>query len=474
MDLFNKRQMMLTRRQFLGSSSVGMAAFSSLLAAEGAVPPLLLRTAPRAKRIIYLFQSGGPSQIDLFDPKPQLARFRGQDLPDSIRRGQRLTGMTANQATFPTAPSIFKFAQHGESGAWLSELLPYTARVADDLCFIKSMHTEQINHDPAITFMTTGFQLAGRPSIGAWVAYGLGSENQNLPAFVTMVSVGTGNTNDQPLYDRLWGSGFLPSKYQGVKMRAGAEPVLYLSNPPGFSPTMRRRFLDDLERMNQVRAQNFADPEIATRIAQYEMAFRMQTSVPELTDLSKEPQSTFTRYGPDSRLPGTYAANCILARRLAERGVRFIQLFHRGWDQHNNCPDHLAKQCRDTDQASAALILDLKERGLFDETLVVWAGEFGRTVYSQGRLTETDYGRDHHPRCFTVWLAGGGIKRGLSLGETDDFSYNITKDPVEVHDLNATILHCLGIDHKQLTYKFQGRHFRLTDVHGNLIEKILT
>jgi uncharacterized protein (DUF1501 family) len=289
-----------------------------------------------------------------------------------------------------------------------------------------------------------------------------------------MVSVGTGKTNDQPLYDRLWGSGFLPSKYQGVKMRAGAEPVLYLSNPPGFSPTMRRRFLDDLERMNQVRAQNFADPEIATRIAQYEMAFRMQTSVPELTDLSKEPQSTFTRYGPDSRLPGTYAANCILARRLAERGVRFIQLFHRGWDQHNKCPDHLAKQCRDTDQASAALILDLKERGLLDETLVVWAGEFGRTVYSQGRLTETDYGRDHHPRCFTVWMAGGGIKRGLSLGETDDFSYNITKDPVEVHDLNATILHCLGIDHKQLTYKFQGRHFRLTDVHGNLIEKILT
>lgn len=474
MDLFNERQMMPTRRQFLGSSSVGLAAFSSLLAAEGAVPPLLSRTAPRAKRIIYLFQSGGPSQIDLFDPKPQLARFRGQDLPDSIRRGQRLTGMTANQATFPTAPSIFKFAQHGESGAWLSELLPYTARVADDLCFIKSVHTEQINHDPAITFMTTGFQLAGRPSLGAWVAYGLGSENQNLPAFVTMVSVGTGNTNDQPLYDRLWGSGFLPSKYQGVKMRAGAEPVLYLSNPPGFSPTMRRRFLDDLERMNQVRAQNFADPEIATRIAQYEMAFRMQTSVPELTDLSKEPQSTFTRYGPDSRLPGTYAANCILARRLAERGVRFIQLFHRGWDQHNKCPDHLAKQCRDTDQASAALILDLKERGLFDETLVVWAGEFGRTVYSQGRLTETDYGRDHHPRCFTVWMAGGGIKRGLSLGETDDFSYNITKDPVEVHDLNATILHCLGIDHKQLTYKFQGRHFRLTDVHGNLIEKILT
>ncbi|MFN0123550.1 MAG: DUF1501 domain-containing protein [Blastocatellia bacterium] len=473
MNPWQESQLWQTRRHFLRDAGAGLAAFTSLPATDVVAQSALPRIAPKARRVIYLFQSGGPSQLDLFDPKPQLAKFRGQDLPDSIRRGQRLTGMTSNQATFPTAPSIFKFAQHGQSGAWLSELLPHTAKVADELCFIKSMHTEQINHDPAITFMTTGFQLAGRPSIGSWVSYGLGSENQNLPAFIALVSVGTGNTNDQPLYDRLWGSGFLPAKYQGVKLRAGAEPVLYLSNPPGVTPTMRRRFLDDLARMNQVRHEQFADPEITTRIAQYEMAFRMQTSVPELTDLSKEPESTFARYGPDARTPGTYAANCILARRLAERGVRVIQLFHRGWDQHSKCPDHLAKQCRDTDQASAALILDLKERGMLADTLVVWGGEFGRTVYSQGKLSETDYGRDHHPRCFTVWLAGGGVKRGVSIGETDDFSYNITLDPVEVHDLNATILHCLGIDHKQLTYKFQGRHFRLTDVHGNVIEKIL-
>ena len=485
MECCDNHRLKMTRRHFFGlnSTGVGLAALAGLLnrggragtvgsAAHGGLPEFP-NFPPTAKRVIYLFQSGGPSQLDLFDPKPQLAKFRGKDLPDSIRRGQRLTGMTSNQASFPTAPSIFNFAQHGKSGAWLSELLPHTAKVADDLCFIKSMHTEQINHDPAITFMTTGFQLAGRPSIGAWVSYGLGSENQNLPAFIAMVSVGTGNTNDQPLYDRLWGSGFLPSKYQGVKLRAGAEPVLYLSNPPGLGAPMRRRFLDDLAQMNQIRQQTFADPEISTRIAQYEMAYRMQSSVPELTDLSKEPESTFERYGPDARKPGTYAANCLLARRLAERGVRFIQLFHRGWDQHSKCPDHLAKQCRDTDQASAALILDLKERGLLDDTLVVWGGEFGRTVYSQGKLTETDYGRDHHPRCFTVWLAGGGIKPGLSVGETDDFSYNVVRDPVEVHDLNATILHCLGVDHKQLTYKFQGRHFRLTDVHGGVLRRIL-
>lgn len=477
MDLRREYFHLQTRRAFLTRFGPGTAALASLLNGQSvsAVSPQTAgpHFAPRAKRVIYLFQSGGPSQLDLFDPKPQLVKYRGQDLPDSIRRGQRLTGMTANQASFPIAPSIFKFAQHGQSGAWLSELLPHTARIADDLCFIKSLHTEQINHDPAITFMTTGFQLAGRPSLGAWVSYGLGSENQNLPAFISMVSVGTGNTNDQPLYDRLWGSGFLPSKYQGVKLRAGAEPVLFLSNPPGIGSTMRRRFLNDLTRLNQIREELFADPEIATRITQYEMAFRMQTSVPELTDLSREPETTFARYGPDARKPGTYAANCLLARRLAERGVRFIQLFHRGWDQHSKCPDHLAKQCRDTDQASAALILDLKERGLLEDTLVLWGGEFGRTVYSQGNLTETDYGRDHHPRCFTVWLAGGGIKPGYSIGETDDFSYNITQDPVEVHDLNATILHCLGIDHRRLTFKFQGRHFRLTDVHGHAIEKVL-
>jgi len=475
MNPVREHQFCLTRRHFLRRSAVGMAAVAALCKGDGLAaddsPP---HFAPKAKRVIYLFQSGGPSQIDLFDPKPQLAEYRGQDLPASIRMGQRLTGMTANQATFPTAPSIFRFAQHGRSGAWLSELLPHTAQVADDLCFIKSMHTEQINHDPAITFMTTGFQLAGRPSIGAWVNYGLGSENENLPAFIALVSVGTGNTNDQPLYDRLWGSGFLPSKYQGVKFRAGAEAVLYLSDPPGFDSRMRRRFLDDLARLNEFKQREYADPEISTRVAQYEMAYRMQSSVPELTDLSKEPEKTFERYGPDARKPGTFAANCVLARRLAERGVRFIQLFHRGWDQHAKCPSHLANQCRDTDQPSAALIHDLKERGMLDDTLVVWGGEFGRTVYSQGRLTETDYGRDHHPRCFTVWLGGGGIKPGMTVGETDDFSYNVTRDPVEVHDLNATILHCLGIDHKRLTYKFQGRHFRLTDVHGNVIRKILS
>ncbi len=476
MNPLHEHRLLLTRRHFLRNSAAGAAAVATLFRQDGLAAedkPSLPHFAPKAKRVIYLFQSGGPSQLDLFDPKPQLEKNRGQDLPDSIRQGQRLTGMTAFQAGFPVAPSIFKFAQHGQSGAWLSELLPYTAKVVDDISFIKSMHTEQINHDPAITFLTTGFQLAGRPSIGAWLSYGLGSENQDLPAFVVLVSKGTGNTNDQPLYDRLWGSGFLPSKYQGVKFRAGREPVLYLSDPAGISPPMRRRFLDDLAELNHLKQQEYADPEINTRIAQYEMAYRMQSSVPELTDLSKEPEKTFERYGPDARKPGAYAANCLLARRLAERGVRFIQLFHRGWDQHSNCPKQIRNQARDTDQPTAALIQDLKERGLLDETLVVWGGEFGRTVYSQGKLTADDYGRDHHPRCFTVWLSGGGIKGGVSAGETDDYSYNITRDPVEVHDLNATILHCLGIDHTRLTYKFQGRDFRLTDVHGNVVRQIL-
>ena len=389
------------RRQLLCRTVTGLAAVSTLLQ-DPVITRAAAATPPRAKRIIYLFQSGGPSQLDLFDPKPQLAKYRGQDLPESIRRGQRLTGMTANQASFPTAPSIFQFSRHGKSGAWLSELLPYTAKVADELCFIKSMQTEQINHDPAITFMTTGFQLAGRPSIGSWISYGLGSENSNLPAFISMVSVGTGNTNDQPLYERLWGSGFLPSKYQGVRLRGGREPVLYLADPPGMSQRSRRDFLDDLTKLNQFGFEEKGDPEIAARMAQYELAFKMQSAMPELADLTGEPERTFERYGPDSRRPGTFAANCLLARRLAERGVRFIQLFHRGWDQHRKCPSHLTNQCRDTDQASAALILDLKERGLLDETLVVWGGEFGRTVYSQGELTATDYGRDHHPRCWLV------------------------------------------------------------------------
>lgn len=473
---------MITRRHFFGRCSLGIgtAALATLLTENGyaamsdAKPglPGLPHFAPKAKRVIYLFQSGGPSQLELFDYKPQLEKYRGQNLPESIRMGQRLTGMTAYQASWPTAPSIYKFAQHGSSGVWLSELLPHTAKLVDQLSFIKSMHTEQINHDPAITFAVTGFQLAGRPSMGSWISYGLGSENKDLPAFVVMVSVGTGNKGDQPLYDRLWGNGFLPSRYQGIKFYPGADPVLYLSNPTGVDGAVRRRFLDDLARLNQKNAQEFGDPEIVSRVAQYEMAYRMQSSVPELTDLSQEPEQTFELYGPDARTPGTYARNCILARRLAERGVRFIQLFHRGWDHHNDCPKQIKAQCQDTDQATAALLTDLKQRGLLEDTLIIWGGEFGRTVYSQGKLTAETYGRDHHPRCFTMWLAGGGIKPG-SLGETDDYSYNIVRDPVSVYDLNATILHCLGIDHTRLTYKFQGRDFRLTDVHGQLVKQIL-
>jgi hypothetical protein len=468
-----------TRRVFckgLGLS-LGSMALAALLKDDGLAqtssPGLAPHFAPKAKRIIYLFQSGGPSQLELFDPKPGLEKYRGQNLPDSVRKGQRLTGMTAYQSSFPTAPSIYKFAPHGQSGATLSELLPNIARHVDDICFIKSMNTEQINHDPAITSALTGFQLAGRPSFGAWIAYGLGSENKSLPAFVVMVSLGTGNTGDQPLYDRLWGSGFLPSRYQGVKFYPGADPVLYLSNPPGLGNEARRRFLDDLAKLNEKNAARYGDPEILSRVAQYEMAYRMQSSVPELTDLSKEPEQTFVRYGPDARKPGTYAANCILARRLAERGVRFIQLFHRGWDQHSNVPRQITNQCRDTDQPTAALLEDLKERGLLEDTLVIWGGEFGRTVYSQGTLTASNYGRDHHPRCFTVWLAGGGIKGGVTIGETDDFSYNIARDPVSVYDLNATILHCLGLDHARLTYKYQGRYFRLTDVHGEVVRRAL-
>jgi hypothetical protein len=485
MNPHSELKLRLTRRHFFSRCGLGIgtAALASLLKesgfaqtgqgseAQGGLAGLP-HFAPKAKRVIYLFQAGGPSQLDLFDPKPHLEKFRGQNLPDSIRMGQRLTGMTAHQASLPTAPSLFKFAQHGKSGAHLSELLPHTARVVDELSFIRSMHTDQINHDPAQTFALTGFQIAGRPSLGAWAAYGLGSENRDLPAFIVMVSVGK-NGGDQPLYDRLWGSGFLPSRYQGVKFHGGPDPVLFLSNPPGIGRQARRQFLDDLAELNQINAANYGDPEILSRVAQYEMAYRMQASVPELTNLSKEPEKTFERYGPDARKPGTFAFNCILARRLAERGVRFIQLFHRGWDQHGTLPKNIRKQCEDTDQPSGALIEDLKERGMLDDTLVIWGGEFGRTVYSQGKLTADDYGRDHHPRCFTVWLAGGGIKPGVTVGETDDFSYNITRDPVHAHDLNATILHCLGIDHTRLTFKYQGRHFRLTDVHGEVVKRLL-
>ncbi len=452
---------MITRRHFLASAAV-----ASLQAATGP------NFAPKAKRVIYLFQSGGPSQMELFDYKPKLTEYQGTDLPASVRMGQRLTTMSSAQASFPVVPSRYKFAQHGSSGAWVSELLPHTAKIADRLTFIKSCHTEAINHDPAVTFFQTGSQIAGRPSMGSWVSYGLGAETQDLPAFVVMISPGSGGTG-QPLYDRLWGSGFLPSKYQGIKFRAVGDPVLFLSNPPGWDDASRRRMLDDLAQLNQLELSQYGDPEIATRIAQYEMAYRMQSSVPELIDLKDEPEHIFKLYGEDARKPGTFAANCLLARRLAERGVRFIQLFHRGWDQHTNLPKQIVGQCSDTDQASAALVEDLAARGLLDDTLVVWGGEFGRTVYCQGKLTAEDYGRDHHPRCFTLWIAGGGIRPGMSYGVTDDYSYNITENPVHVHDLHATLLHLLGIDHTRLTYKFQGRAFRLTDVFGNVVKPLL-
>jgi hypothetical protein len=453
----------------LGRESTGTAGPA---VAHGAAPGLP-HHPPKAKRVIYLFQSGAPSQLDLFDPKPAIAGKRGLELPASVRMGQRITTMTSGQKTLPVAPSVFPFARHGQSGLLLSELLPHTARVADELCVVRSMRTEAINHDPAITFVQTGSQLAGRPSFGAWVAYGLGSLNQDLPAFAVLLSRGTGNPQDQPLYDRLWGSGFLPTRYQGVKLRGGKEPVLYLANPAGCAPQTRRQMLDDLGELNRARHAETGDPEIPTRVTQYELAFRMQAAVPDLTDLSKEPQHVLDLYGSDVHKPGTYAFNCLLARRLAERDVRFVQLYHMGWDQHGNLPKQIRGQCRDTDQASAALVQDLKQRGLLADTLVIWGGEFGRTVYSQGELTETNYGRDHHPRCYTVWLAGGGVRAGHAHGETDDFSYNIVRDPVEVYDLNATILHLLGIDHTRLTYKFQGRDHRLTDVHGAVVKELL-
>jgi hypothetical protein len=426
--------------------------------------------APRAKRIIYLFMSGGPSQHDLFDYKRLLNEMNGKDLPASVRMGQRLTGMSGNQATLPLAGSVFKFARHGKSGAWVSELMPWTAKAVDELCFVKSLHTEAINHDPAITFFQTGSQLAGRPSMGAWLSYGLGSANDNLPAFVVLISK---DRIDQPLYARLWGNGFLPSIHQGVQFRAGKDPVLYLKNPDGVSQQSRRKMLDRLAELHALKYQDLGDPEINARVAQYEMAYRMQTSVPEVMDVSSEPQSVFDLYGPEAREPGTFAANCLLARRLAERDVRFIQLYHPGWDHHGGLPAGIRRQAKDVDRAGYALITDLRQRGLLDDTLVVWGGEFGRTNYSQGKLTATDYGRDHHPRCFTAWMAGGGVRPGLTYGATDEFGYNVAENPVHVHDLQATILHLLGIDHEKLTYSFQGRYYRLTDVHGNIVKGIL-
>jgi hypothetical protein len=464
----------LTRRHLLGRAATGLgaSALHSLLAAESGPGAALPHFAPKAKRVIYLFQSGGPSQMELFDYKPRLVDKYKTELPESIRMGQRLTGMSATQSTFPVVPSRFAFQKHGKSGAYVSELLPFTAQIVDKIAIVKSIFTEAINHDPAVTFLQTGSQIAGRPSIGSWMVYGLGAAAKNLPGFVVMISPGQG-TGGQPLYDRLWGSGFLPTRYQGVKFRSVGDPVLYLRDPEGFSRDDRRAYLDTLGELNQAKAAELGDPEISTRIAQYEMAFQMQSSVPELVDLSKESPAVVDSYGPDARKAGTFAYNCLMARRLAERGVRFIQLYHRDWDHHGGLQDGLPKRCRETDQPAAALVKDLEQRGMLDDTLVLWGGEFGRTVYCQGRLTEKDYGRDHHPRCFTMWMAGGGVKPGLVLGETDDYSYNITADPVHVHDLQATIMHLMGVDHTRLTFRFAGRYFRLTDVHGNVARKLL-
>ena len=424
----------------------------------------------RARRVIYLFMAGGPSQMETFDYKPLLNERNGQQLPDSVRQGQRLTGMSGNQSSLPLAGSVFKFKQHGKSGAWVSDLLPHTARVVDDLCIVRSMSTEAINHDPAITFLQTGSQVSGRPSIGAWVHYGLGSDNDNLPAFVVLITPGK---VDQPLYARLWGSGFLPSQHQGVQFRSGQEAVLYLSNPEGVTPESRRLLLDRLKELHEHAAEKLGDADVDARIAQYEMSYRMQTSVPGVMDLTSEKPETFELYGPDAKKPGTFAANCLLARRLAERGVKFIQLYHQGWDQHGNLPAKISVQCQETDQACAALVTDLKQRGMLDDTLVIWGGEFGRTSYSQGKLTADNYGRDHHPRCFSIWMAGGGVKAGTVHGETDDFSYNVTVDGVHVHDFHATMLQLLGVDHERLTHFFQGRRFRLTDVHGRVVKALL-
>ncbi|NOY43436.1 MAG: DUF1501 domain-containing protein [Planctomycetes bacterium] len=469
-----------TRRHFFkrGALGLGSAALTSMLpgsaSAATAGLPGLPHFAGKAKRAIYLFMAGAPSQIDMLDYKPQMAKWFDKDLPESVRMGQRLTTMTSGQERFPLAPSKYKFQQYGKNGTWVSELLPYHARMVDDLAIVRSVHTEAINHDPAITYICTGHQLPGRASLGSWLSYGLGTANENLPSFVVMTSTWSAKRDAQALYNRLWGSGFLASKYQGVALRSKGDPVLYLSNPPGVDPATRRRMLDSLAKINHETLVEYGDPETQARIAQYEMAFRMQSSVPNLTDLSGEPKHILDMYGPDVNKPGTFAASCLLARRMAERDVRFVQIFHRGWDQHGNIGGDLPKQCKDIDQASWALIQDLKQRGMLEDTLVIWGGEFGRTIYCQGNLTRQNYGRDHHPKCFTVWMAGGGIKPGVVYGETDEFSYNIAHNPVHIHDLNATILHCLGIDHRRLGYKYQGLNIRLTGVlDQNPVEGIL-
>jgi hypothetical protein len=474
-----ERHLHFNRRRFLkglGFGIGGMALGSLLIpdlfstSEEGSMVAGLPHFAPRAKRIIYLFQNGAPSQLDLFDYKPLLNKMQGEDLPDSVRNGQRLTGMTADQKKFPLAGTVFQFGQYGQARAWISELMPFTAKVTDDLCFVKSLYTEAINHDPALTFMQTGAQQGNRPSMGAWLSYGLGSENKNLPAFCVLLSKGKGN--GQGVYSKLWSNGFLDSIHQGVQFSNGENPVLYLSDPEGMDRAARRKMLDELAALNSESYKEFGDPEINTKIQQYEMAYRMQTAVPEITDTSKEPEDTLKMYGPDCLVPGSFAANCLLARKLSESGVRFVQLYHQGWDGHNNLPNEIRGQCKDVDQASAALVTDLRQRGLLDETLVIWGGEFGRTNYCQGILTPDNYGRDHHPRCFTIWMAGGGIQPGV-YGETDDFGYNIVKDPVHVHDFHATVLKLMGLDHEKLTFKHQGRRYRLTDVAGKVIDGLI-
>lgn len=477
---FLQHKLNINRRHFLGKLSLGLGsvALGSLLVpeifkGEGVqnAPLGLAHFAPKAKRIIYLFQNGAPSQLESFDYKPMLNKMAGEELPASIRMGQRLTGMTSNQASFPLVGSHFSFKQYGKAGTWVSELFPHIASIVDDICIIKTMNTEAINHDPALTFMQTGAQQGNRPSMGAWLSYGLGSENQNLPAYCVLLSRGRGN--GQGVYSKLWTNGFLDSTHQGVVFSSGEEPILYLNNPEGIEKSDRRRMLDKLADLNGMAQEEFGDPEIHAKVQQYEMAYRMQTAVPELTDLTKEPDHIIRMYGPDCLSPGTYAANCLLARKLSEAGVRFVQLYHQGWDQHGNIVGEMPLQAQDVDQASAALVTDLKQRGLLDETLVIWGGEFGRTNYCQGKLSKENYGRDHHPRAYTIWMAGGGVKPGIVYGETDEFGYNIAKDPVHVHDFHATLLHLLGMDHERLTYKHLGRYYRLTDVHGKLVQGIL-
>ena len=473
----------MNRRRFLSKLSIGLgsAALGSLLIPdlfsgkndlESELISGLPHFAPKAKRIIYLFQNGAPSQLESFDYKPTLNKMMGKDLPDSIRQGQRLTGMTSNQKTFPLVGSYYKFNQHGQSGAWVSELFPHMAKIVDDLCIVRSMHTEAINHDPALTFFQTGAQQGNRPSMGSWVSYGLGTENKNLPAFCVLLSRGQGN--GQGVYSKLWTNGFLDSVHQGVQFSSGEHPVLYLQDPEGLDKSERRKMLDKVSELNQLEYEQFGDPEIATKIQQYEMAYRMQTAVPEIMDVTKESDDIVKLYGPECLIPGTYAANCLLARKLSENGVRFIQLYHQGWDQHGNLPTEMKGQAVDVDQPSAALITDLKQRGLLDETLVIWGGEFGRTNYCQGAMTADNYGRDHHPRCFSIWMAGGGIKPGVVHGETDEFGYNIIKDPVHVHDFQATVLHQMGLNHEQLVFRHQGRRYRLTDVSGKVVKDIIT